>query len=49
MFFKLSNPSGRTKSWGLKETSTRKKMFLGSRARQVRRATKLIAICEPIV
>jgi hypothetical protein len=30
-------------------TSTRKRMFLGSRARPVRRAENLTAICEPIV
>jgi hypothetical protein len=55
-FFNIPNPSGRTRPWGslsepLTEMSTRSRkiMFLGSRARPVRRADSLIAICEPIV
>jgi hypothetical protein len=54
-FFSLPNPSGFTRSWGslslLTEmrTRSRKITFLGSRARPVRRADNLTAICEPIV
>jgi hypothetical protein len=51
IFFKLPNPSGRTRPWGLTEISTRSRkiMFLGSRARSVRRTDNRNVICEPIV
>jgi hypothetical protein len=52
-FFNLPNPSGRTRPWGLlgqteMNTRNRKIMFLGSRARPVRKAN-ITAICEPPV
>jgi hypothetical protein len=52
-YFNSPNPSGRTRSGGftqrLTEMSTRsRRMFLGSRARPVRRADDLSVICEPI-
>jgi hypothetical protein len=55
IFLNLLEPSGSFRPWGftqpLIEISTRsiKIMFLGSRARSVRRADYLTAICEPIV
>jgi hypothetical protein len=56
IFFNLPNPSGRTRPWGwftqpLAEMSTRSRkiMFLGSRARPVRRTDNLSTTCEPIV
>jgi hypothetical protein len=51
----LSNPSGRTRPWGLlsllteMNTGNIKKMFLGSKVRLVRGADNLTAIYEPIV
>jgi hypothetical protein len=54
IFFKLPNPSGRTRLWGftqpLREMSTRSRKikFLVSKARPVRKADNLAANCEPI-
>jgi hypothetical protein len=53
-FFNIRNPSGRSRPWRftqpLTEMSTRRrKMFLGSKVRPVRRADNLTAICDPIV
>jgi hypothetical protein len=53
-FFNFANRSGRTRPWSyqpLTEMSNRSRdlMFLGSRARPVRKADNLTAICEPIV
>jgi hypothetical protein len=54
-FLNLSNPSSRTMALeftqSLTEMSTRnrKKMFLGSKARQTREADNHTAICEPII
>jgi hypothetical protein len=53
--FQCTNLTSRTRPWWftqpLTEMSTRniKIMFLGSRARPVHKADKLIAICKPIV
>jgi hypothetical protein len=54
IFVDLNNPCARTRRWGvtqpLTDMSTRsRKMFLRSRARPVRKADNLTAICEPIV
>jgi hypothetical protein len=51
----LPNPPGRTKPFGSIQlltdmnTSSRKIIFLGSRARPVLMAENLTAVCEPIV
>jgi hypothetical protein len=50
IFFNVHNPSGLTRPWGLlslteMSTRSRKIMFLRSRARPVRRADNLTAIC----
>jgi hypothetical protein len=53
-FFNVPNPSGRTRPWGslssVTDMSNRSMqiIFLRSKARPVRRADKLAAICEPI-
>jgi hypothetical protein len=54
MTVNLPNPSSHTRPWGLltlREMSTRNRrnMFLGSRARQVRKADNLTPICKSIV
>jgi hypothetical protein len=48
-FFNLPNPSGFTQPLTQISTKGRKVMFLGSKARPVRRADNLPAICELIV
>jgi hypothetical protein len=51
---RLSNPSGRTRPWGLLSLwqkwvpEAEKVIFLGSRARPVHKADNLTTICEPI-
>jgi hypothetical protein len=54
IFSNLSNPSSPALGPGVYSTSNRnedqkRRMFLGSRGRPMRKADKLIAICEPIV
>jgi hypothetical protein len=52
-FINIRNPSGSIASWNLTiQMSTRqrnKKMFLEIRARAMRMAENLSAICEPII
>jgi hypothetical protein len=52
--FNLSNPSTRIRPWSFSASEkrvpeTEKQMFLGSKARPVRKADNLIAIRKPIV
>jgi hypothetical protein len=49
--FNLPNPSSSTMALGLNQTLINefRKMFPGSRERQVRKAYNLTATCEPIV
>jgi hypothetical protein len=55
-FLNLPNPSGRTRPWGFTQPLTEMSirgikiiMFLGSKARLVRKADNLTALYEPIV
>jgi hypothetical protein len=47
-FFNLPNLSGRTQPLSEVSTRSRKLMFLGSRARPMRKVDNLAAICETI-